>query len=80
MHTPSLTAMPTFLPLHFEPCAQNLAWEAQQQAKQQNQQAATQLLNKMGGTAPGVKLNPIKLQVGLWAGSEGLKGATHEDA
>ena len=41
---------------------QNLAWEAQQQAKM-NQQAATHLLNKMGGTAPGVKLNPIKLQV-----------------
>lgn len=42
---------------------QNLQWEAQQQAK--NQQATTSLLNKMGGTAPGVKLNPIKLQVRL---------------
>uniref|UniRef100_A0A7S0RKZ5 RRM domain-containing protein n=1 Tax=Chlamydomonas leiostraca TaxID=1034604 RepID=A0A7S0RKZ5_9CHLO len=39
----------------------NLAWEAQQQAK--NQQATTTLLNKMGGSAPGVRLNPIKLQI-----------------
>jgi hypothetical protein len=44
------------------PTLQNMAWEAEQQAKA-NQASATQLLNKMGGTAPGAKTNPIKLQV-----------------